>query len=90
MLSNLTILVSSLVISVLTLILSSWTVHNFRLLQKNMDRPDFVEVCNVSKDSVKRGHQFASLMLFLSIAALIVSSYGVFSNVSGKKLFTNF
>lgn len=89
MLSDLNTLISSLVISILTLMLSAWTVHNFRLLQKNIDDPNW-SICNVDKDSVKRGHQFASLMLFLSIAALIVSSYGLYSNISGKKLFTSF
>lgn len=67
---NLT-LTSVFSISVLAIILSSWSLDTFRKLRDKSSETDFESKCKVSADSVRSGTNFAIITLIVSILVFI-------------------
>lgn len=62
---------SLLTISVLSIILSSWSVDTFRKLKEKSSDSDFQSKCKVDPSSVSSGLTFAGIMLAVSLMVFI-------------------
>ena len=68
--NNLT-LVALLTISVLSIVLSSWSVDTFRKLKQKSSDTDFQSKCKVESSSVSSGLTFSGIMLAVSLLVFI-------------------
>jgi hypothetical protein len=64
-------LVGLLTISVLSIVLSSWSLDTFRKLKEKSAATDFQSKCNVDSGSVSSGVAFAGIMLAVSLIVFL-------------------
>ena len=76
-------LLSLAIVAILLLISSAWMLNNFdKLVNAIKAKPDCIVTCNVDKDSITNGRNYAIFTLLVSIVLLLVTGWLLYSDFS--------